>query len=199
MPRGNIKADKAPKKVKLGVKVERYETHQKKVSSFVDKPSLNSEIELSEKVIDVRNEDRENEVYTPKKIEAIKTISSPREKDLRQEKKKEFIMWSGVSLCMMIIIGAWLWNTKQVFETARANNANQPSAIDDLRKVSDEIGRQVEEARIKEESLAASSTEATSTLSEVGIVGKLPNSEVAVSSSTSSISSILETVATSTK
>lgn len=188
MPRRSIKTEKTPKKIKLGVTIEKQDKRPKplmrdgggKSASGRKMENTNRQTDGAKRIVSFSE-------YEKRDFDKPATGKNEKRTDREgqgEERKKELIMWAGVGVSMFLVIGIWLQSTKQVFETARAKNASQPSAIDGLRKASEEIGKQIEAAKQQADELAASSTEATSTAmidTEVssGTIGVLPTNGMA--------------------
>jgi hypothetical protein len=62
---------------------------------------------------------------------------------VKDERKKAFIMWSGVCFFMILIFAFWIYNAKQVFQTTKTQNADQEKSLDDLKSISGEIEKQM--------------------------------------------------------
>ena len=209
MPGGGTKTKKLPKKVKLEVKVESYTRKKTPIPEAGEKKAKNifeikreEKAEKREKAIKVeeieyaeREEVRgkaENQKEIP--IESIKDEAesipeiielSPEQKEefeQKLERKKEIMMWAGVSFCMVIIFVVWIFNTKLVFETARAKSTGQSMAVDDLRKMSSQIGEKVEAAKSQAGALSVDTTTTTTTTEmalATGTIAMLPQNEMA--------------------
>jgi uncharacterized integral membrane protein len=90
--------------------------------------------------------------------------------DVKVERDKRFMMWTGVIFFMILIAFFWLYNTKQVFERSSREGSNNFS-LTDWQELTDEVSEQMSQMKQDWENIESFSEAST------GSPARLPASE----------------------